>query len=90
MSNWNFDIAAAPRGEKITKLHTTKTGTSEIEVFQPARVILATKCGKVTPSQYLPKEDRWEALASGESPIAWQAWPDHPNPTRPLEQESDR
>lgn len=79
MSDWNFDIDLAPRGQMTTKLHATKTGTSAVEVFQPERVILATKCGKVTPSQYLPKEDRWEALAKGESPVAWQVWPVHPN-----------
>ena len=63
----------------ITRVHATKAGITEVEVFQPARLILATKCGKVTSSQYLPKENRWEALAKSESPIAWQAWPEHPS-----------
>lgn len=42
------------------------------------RVILATKCGKVTTSRYLPKEDRWEMLAKGEQPTAWHSWPTYP------------
>lgn len=57
MTDWNFDVSAAPR-----------TG----------RIIVATSCGKVTISQFLPKADRWEMLAKDEQPLAWQDWPEHP------------
>jgi hypothetical protein len=76
--SWNFDIASAPRGKTVTQVRTVKDKQVEGEVFQPDYVILATKCGSVGRSQYLPREDRWEGLAKGEQPVAWQAWPEHP------------
>lgn len=78
MSGWNFDISSAPRGKTVPQTRQTAKGPVETQVFQPDRLILATKCGQVTPSRYLPAEDRWEALAKGEQPIAWQLWPEHP------------
>ena len=76
--DWNFEIEAAPRGQ--TTLQPRKVGDKEttVSVFVPDRVILATKCGKVTLSEWLPKEGRWMMLAAGEQPVAWQLWPEHP------------
>jgi hypothetical protein len=75
---WNFDISEAPRGRMIATR--TKIGAKEVdsETFKPDRVILATKCGKVTLSRYFPKEGRWEMLGKNEQPVAWQPWPEHP------------
>lgn len=75
---WNFDISAAPRGRIVQQTRKVKGEDVTGDVFQPDRVILATKCGQVTTSRYLPKEDRWEGLATGEQPLAWQLWPEHP------------
>jgi hypothetical protein len=75
---WNFDIASAPRGKTVEQRRTVKDREVVAEVFQPDFIILATKCSQVTKSRYLPDEDRWEGLAKGEQPVAWQAWPEHP------------
>lgn len=75
---WNFDIASAPRGRTVEQRRTVKDREIVSEVFQPDYVILASKCGVVTRSHYIPKENRWEAFATGEQPIAWQLWPEHP------------
>lgn len=75
---WNFDISEAPRGKVVTQTRETAKGPVDAQTFQPDYVILATKCKQVTKSRYLPDEDRWEGLAKGEQPIAWQSWPEHP------------
>lgn len=76
---WNFDISEAPRGRMVTKRHKTKNGgVVESEHFEGVHVILATKCGKVTKSYFIPDADRWLMLAKGEQPVAWQPWPEHP------------
>jgi len=79
--NWSFDISQAPRGKYVVVNRTVGKVQADQRVFRPDRVILATKCGKVTLSKYLPDEKRWEMLAAGEQPIAWAAWPDHPRVT---------
>lgn len=73
--DWNFDIGAAPRGrtERVEV-----AGKPAKSFFVPDRVILATKCGKVTASHWILNEQRWEMLAVGEEPLAWQPWPVHP------------
>ena len=83
---WNFNISEAPRGEMVTEHRMSVKGREfDVEVFKPARVILATKCGKVVKSQWLPEDAalarkvaRWEMLHVDEQPIAWQPWPEHP------------
>jgi hypothetical protein len=82
--DWSFDIAAAPKGKFVTQQRNFVKGARDIEVFEPDRVILATKCGTVTVSRWLPPqpdrpEGRWEMLATGEQPIAWMAFPTHPH-----------
>ena len=84
--SWNFDISTAPR-ETPTKRHgTTNTGkaiTYDASEYTP--LILATKCGKVTRSYWIEKEQRWAGLSKGEKPVAWMPWPDHPHASKPVE-----
>jgi hypothetical protein len=79
MSAWNFDISQAPRGHTVDDFVQTPKGVRKTTRFLPVKVILATKCGKVTVSKYMPDEDRWEMLQKGEQPVAWQLWPLHPD-----------
>ena len=75
---WSRDITIAPRGKTVAQERTIKDKTITVNVFQPERVILATKCNQVIQSRYLPDPKRWEGLANGEEPVAWMAWPEHP------------
>jgi hypothetical protein len=45
------------------------------------RIWLATKCEKVSVTRWNEKRSAWDGLATGETPIAWQAYivPTHPN-----------
>lgn len=85
MSGWNFDIGSAPRGKFVVKHRTAGKADFDTRQFAPDRIILATKCGKVTNSHYLPDEKRWLMLHDGEQPVAWMhrrpglALPDHPH-----------
>ena len=79
MSGWNFDISKAPRGKYVIVNRKTGKTMTDVKVFKADPVILATKCGKVTSSRYIPDEKRWEMLAKGEEPVAWMAWPTHPH-----------
>ena len=79
MSDWNFNIAEAPRGKTVTKTSTVKDKGVSREVFVPTPVILATKCGQVMASEWLPKPERWHGLATDEQPVAWWPWPTHPS-----------
>lgn len=80
---WNRDISKAPRGTYEVQSRRLKNGGEAIhEVFRPQYVWLASKCGKVTLSSWLPPEvspggnpmkggRRWEFFAHGEKPVAW-------------------
>ncbi|RVP13124.1 hypothetical protein CN085_19625 [Sinorhizobium meliloti] len=76
--SWNFDIATAPRGRMVTKTVTTKDGDKTFEVFQQEELILASKCGKVTLSYWIPDQERWCMFKKGEEPKAWMRWPEWP------------
>ncbi|MER8959334.1 hypothetical protein [Mesorhizobium sp. M0701] len=76
MTGWNTDIKAAPHGRYVVRQH--RAGI-ETRVFIPERVILATKCGRVTVSHYIPDETRWMMLGKNEQPVAWMSWPEHPD-----------
>jgi hypothetical protein len=84
--SWNPDISQAPRGKYVTTVKRRGPAIDAVEFgvtrFVPDRVILATKCGKVTLSHYMPSEGRWMMLAKGEEPVAWQPWPEHPEVPR--------
>lgn len=47
------------------------------------KIIVASDCGKVFSSRWLPAKgkdgDRWEGFSKGHDPIAWMPWPTHPN-----------
>ncbi|NTG73264.1 hypothetical protein G6M02_07965 [Agrobacterium rhizogenes] len=89
MTSWNHDISQAPRGHMTTVMRNTKTKDGvvriPVEEFEPDHVWLATKCGKVVKSYWIPatekNEGRWVGLATKEEPVAWQAYvmPIHPN-----------
>lgn len=85
---WDQDISKAPRGRTITVMRNTRTKDGMIRVptqeFESQRVWIATKCGKVMQSYWIPATDknegRWGGLGTKEDPIAWQAFvvPVHP------------
>jgi hypothetical protein len=79
MSDWNNDMSQAPRGFVAHTTVSTANGPRSSSRFIAQRLILATKCGKVTLSQYIPDEERWMMLSKGEEPVAWQRWPEHPS-----------
>jgi hypothetical protein len=68
---WNFDLTKAPRGSFVVKNRKFGNTPADTKKFEPDRVVLATKCGQVLLSQYLPDAKRWEGLATGEQPVAW-------------------
>ncbi|MDM9643854.1 hypothetical protein [Rhizobium sp. S163] len=84
---WNTNIQEAPRGKtvQITRKKRVETKEAVDTTFrttyehQKEDVILATKCGKVIKTYWIPGEERWAGLANGEQPDAWMAWPKHPN-----------
>lgn len=88
MSNWNFNLDSAPRGHSDTeKRPAGKDGFRYIIVYRYVPVILASKCGKVVKSRWLPPEGksrpigRWEGFnPTGDDPVAWMPWPEHPRP----------
>lgn len=76
---WNFDMAAAPRGEHRTVKRII--GKNEVEVLEhiPVTIIAASATGGVvTPSRWLPDQGRWNMFTVASPPIAWQEWPKHP------------
>lgn len=78
---WNFNMDECPKGQlsPYTKRGKGEYPHTEVGVrFEPAQVILASKCGKVTRSYWVPEEDRWCFFSTGEHPVAWMLWPAHP------------
>lgn len=82
---WSFDITTAPRGRTVTHERRVGDNIHEIRDFVPDFVWLASKCGKVVLSYWIPEAGknpgRWSGLATGEQPVAWQPYvvPAHPN-----------
>lgn len=89
MSGWSRDISGAPRGRNITVMRTArgKEGVTRVPMkeFEPESVWLATKCGKVLKSHWIPEteknEGRWAGFSTKEQPVAWQPFivPVHPD-----------
>lgn len=85
--SWNFDIGAAPRGRNITVKRTVKGEDKEFVEFVPEHVWLASACGKVIKSAWVPANKfhngYWPGFAQNgvTPPIAWQPFvvPSHPN-----------
>jgi hypothetical protein len=83
---WNFDISSAPRGKTVTIIEADKDGKiRERQEFRHDHVILASKCGRVMRSYWIPDESRWCMFKKGEEPVAWMHWPDHPG-VKPVHQ----
>jgi hypothetical protein len=82
---WRTDIGAAPKGRTVQEMRKVGKNMATVDVFQPDHVILASKCGKVIKSHWLPVElphrpvGRWQMFHTGEEPVAWMPWPEYPN-----------
>ena len=76
---WDFDMNAAPRGRMWTVVAIKDGDLKERQEFRHDHVILASKCGKVMRSYWIPDEQRWCMFSKHEEPVAWMLWPDHPS-----------
>lgn len=69
---WSTDISKAPHGYyDVQTRRVNAEKTADHHVFRAEYVWLASKCGKVTLSSYIPDQKRWEFFKRGEQPIAW-------------------
>ena len=76
-SAWNF--TPAPRTTIATEYRTIKGKTFAADVTKDVFVIAALpNCDRVGKTRWLPREDRWEGMAKGQEPVAWQPWPEYP------------
>jgi len=82
---WNRDIEAAPKGFEATEERLIAGRLKKVEVYIYMPVILASKCGRVMKSRWLPADTgahrpigRWEGFQPLEEPVAWMPWPEHP------------
>ena len=73
MSGWSTDISNAPRGRYVVGHRKFGRGEADTEKFACDWLYLATKCGQVIHTYYLPEERRWAGLATGEHPLAWHS-----------------
>lgn len=87
MADWSFDISQAPKGEWIESVEKGgRSGERHTRRYHAPRVILASKCGKVITSWWLPPDEserrpigRWNGFMPDEEIVAWQPYPTHPN-----------
>lgn len=84
--SWNPDISEAPLGrtvqiQRLVKDKNSASGQSLkfVDEFVRDDVILASKCGKVIKSYWIPDEHRFAGFSQGEAPTAWMPWPQHPS-----------
>lgn len=77
MSEWNYDITQAPKGHLESRK--APKGDGYYDEYVHDHIIIATKCGKVTRSYWVPKENRWCMMSKNEEPEAWMLWPSHPS-----------
>jgi hypothetical protein len=82
---WNHDMTACPLGKEVTatRLVADKNSASgktvrDFKEYQRDDVILASKCGKVIKSYWIPDEKRFAGFQPDEEIVAWMAWPSHP------------
>lgn len=79
MTEWNYDMDAAPRGDMAKVERVIGKNTVEADVFTPVRIIAASVEGEVvTVTQWLPREARWEMFSKNHPPLCWKPWPRHP------------
>jgi len=91
---WNRDMSTAPRGKTVWTHRKTKTSAGiidkPVQEFEPTILWLATKCGKVLKSYFIPaterQDGRWSGFGTNEAPIAWQPYavPVHPDASAAL------
>lgn len=81
MSAWNFDMAAAPKGETREVRRTIGKNDVGVMVHDPVPIIAAGNDGVVTLSRWLPNEGRWNMFTKSVPPLAWMPWPAHPQST---------
>lgn len=86
MTEWNFDMSAAPKGEWVeTTEKGGRGGERKARRYVTPRVIIASECGQVITSRWLPPNEkekrpvgRWEFFSADSEPLAWQPYPMHP------------
>ena len=67
---WCFDMSKAPRGRYVI-MASGPGAKGARKVFQPDKIVLASACGVVTLSHYLPEQRRWDMFTRDHGPIAW-------------------
>lgn len=90
MTGWNFDMSSAPKSYFDTETRIIRGKPQDVQIPIDVPLVLATKCGRVLKSRWLPAkpkdkngytdrpEGRWEFLGTKEQPIAWRPWFTHP------------
>ncbi|WP_320196250.1 hypothetical protein RMR10_004515 [Agrobacterium rosae] len=95
MTQWSHDISAAPLFEDFVNtrmVKNSKTGERRALPFNDTRrvdLILASKCGKVIKTYWIPDESRFAGFQPGEEIIGWMPWPKHPYEESPQQQGTD-
>lgn len=82
MTEWSYDMDAAPKGEY--ELVPSVRGGKDIErrVWRGVRILAADDVGEVvTTSSWLPDQERWNMFSKDRPPIAWAPYPEHPGLT---------
>lgn len=76
---WIFDMATAPKGSVVKTRRMIGRNEAEVEHYQSVTIFAAGADGEtVTPTRWLPKEERWAMFSKDAPPIAWRPWPVHP------------
>lgn len=98
MSEWNYDMDAAPRGRYVMKIVSASKSKAKMQVHEP-EVIIATDGTMVTLSRWLPpittgpvgrrRGSRWTMFATWQTPLAWMPWPKAPNEKSTEEKSAD-
>lgn len=90
ITEWNFNMDEAPRGyTKEVERKGPKGQMITQEVFVPEKIIACDDRDCVTVSYWIPPKEgkdgrsytpgRWAMFATGQTPMAWQPWPTHPD-----------
>ena len=78
MTEWNFDMSAAPKGRVRAVGELIPTGKMTWGANVPVFIIAADVHGWTCMSRWIPEEGCWMGFNKASPPIAWQPWPDHP------------
>jgi len=69
MSAWNLDMTKAPRGRY--RVVPSGDGKATRRVFEPAKIIVAGRCGTVTVAHWMDDQKCWNMFTAEVPPIAW-------------------